>query len=258
MSPRTGRREAASPGVHEGPLRDGGPVLELAGVRVGYGSQPVLHGVDLAIARGETAVVLGLNGAGKTTLMLTIAGVLAPWAGEIRLAGEAVTGLRAADRVSRGVALVPEGRRVFPGLTVERNLELGAWARKVDRSEVDESLDEVYELFPRLAERRRQAAGTLSGGEQQMLALGRGLMSDPQVLLVDEASLGLAPVLVQEVFELVEEIADRGVTVFLVEQNVSVLRLVDRAFILQNGSLVFEGSGSELRESDDIRRAYLG
>lgn len=236
----------------------GTPILELHGLRVGYGSQPVLHGIDLAITEGERAVVLGLNGAGKTTLMLTIAGVLRPWAGEIHLAGEPVTDLSAPDRVARGVALVPEGRRVFPGLTVERNLELGAWGRKADRSEIDESLEEIYGLFPRLAERRSQAGGTLSGGEQQMLALGRGLMSRPRVLLVDEASLGLAPVLVQEVFELVEEIAERGVTVFLVEQNVSILRVVDRAFIMQNGSLVYEGAGAELRESDDIRKAYLG
>lgn len=237
---------------------DGRPILEVRDLRTGYGNLPVLHGIDLEIAEGETAAVLGLNGAGKTTLMLALAGILEPWEGEIHLQGERVTDLSAPGRVSRGVSLVPEGRRVFPGLTVERNLELGAWARHLDRTALGESLEEIYELFPRLAERRTQQAGTLSGGEQQMLALGRGLMSQPRLLLVDEASLGLAPVLVQEVFSLVREIAERGVTVFLVEQNVAVLRLVDRAFVMQNGSLVYEGAGAELRESDDIRKAYLG
>jgi branched-chain amino acid transport system ATP-binding protein len=228
----------------------------LRGVRSGYGTLPVLHGIDLDVRKGETAVILGLNGAGKSTLMHTIAGTIALWEGDIRYAQESISGLTAPQRVSRGICLVPEGRRVFADLTVQRNLELGAWARR-DGS-AGEALEEVYNLFPRLQERRTQMAGTLSGGEQQMLAIGRGLMSGPRLLCIDEASLGLAPLLVRQLFELVGRIARTGVTLLLVEQNIHALEVADRAFIMQKGSIVYEGTADELRKSDELRHAYLG
>jgi branched-chain amino acid transport system ATP-binding protein len=249
---------AGSPEEAGSSVRRSAPLLGLAGARAGYGGLPVLHGVSLSVAEGETVAVLGLNGAGKTTLLLTLAGVLPLWEGELFFEGEAIGDLSAPERVARGMALVPEGRHVFPGLTVEQNLLLGAWARPQDGQDESEALERAYGFFPSLSERSRQLGGTLSGGEQQMLAIARGLMSRPRMLLLDEASLGLAPVLVAELFSLVQRIAASGVTVLLVEQNVGVLGVVDRALIMQKGTFVYEGSGEELLRGEEIRRAYLG
>ncbi|HEX9824501.1 MAG TPA: ABC transporter ATP-binding protein [Actinomycetota bacterium] len=233
-------------------------LLELDGVRTGYGHTPVLHGVDLAIEEGETAVVLGLNGAGKTTTMLTIAGILKPWSGEIRFDGGQVGGQDTRKLVAAGIVLVPEGRHVFPGLSVANNLRLGAWTVRRDRAFYNERLKQVFEYFPILEERRNQMAGTLSGGEQQMLAIGRGLMARPRLLLIDEASLGLSPKLVQQVFQIVQRINTDGVTVLMVEQNAGSVRLAQRAFIMDKGQIIFQGSGSELLEQGELRKAYLG
>jgi len=233
-------------------------LLELDGVRTGYGHTPVLHGVDLAIEEGETAVVLGLNGAGKTTTMLTIAGILKPWSGEIRFEGAQVGGQDTRKLVAAGIVLVPEGRHVFPGLSVANNLRLGAWTVRRDRAFYNERLKQVFEYFPILEERRNQMAGTLSGGEQQMLAIGRGLMARPRLLLIDEASLGLSPKLVQQVFQIVQRINADGVTVLMVEQNAGSVRLAQRAFIMDKGQIIFQGSGSELLEQGELRKAYLG
>ena len=233
-------------------------LLELDDVYTGYGATPVLHGVSLAVDEGETAVVLGLNGAGKTTTLTTIAGLLGTWAGQIRFDGKAIHNRATADLVGMGVVLVPEGRRVFPALSVANNLRMGAWPHRRDRHAVAERLRMMYDYFPRLEERREQFAGTLSGGEQQMLAIARALMARPRLLLVDEASLGLSPVLVQQVFAVLEGLNEHGVTVLLVEQNVGALKFVDRALIMQKGRIIFEGDRQTLLDSGDIRQAYLG
>ena len=233
-------------------------LLEVSGLRVGYGSLPVLYGIDFSIEEGETAVVLGLNGAGKTTTVLTLAGVLTPWEGTIRYNGEDVTKTPVEQMVARGVTLVPEGRRVFPNLPVEDNLRVGSWVKRHDTDFVEAQLERCFNYFPRLRERREQIAGTLSGGEQQMLAISRGLMSGPKMLMIDEASLGLAPVIVRDVLNVVREINADGTTVILNEQNVGSLRLADKAFVIQKGVLVYSGSAAELRESKELRREYLG
>ena len=233
-------------------------LLEVSGLRVGYGSLPVLYGIDFSIEEGETAVVLGLNGAGKTTTVLTLAGVLTPWEGTIRYNGEDVTKTPVEQMVARGVTLVPEGRRVFPNLPVEDNLRVGSWVKRHDPDFVEAQLERCFGYFPRLRERREQIAGTLSGGEQQMLAISRGLMSGPKMLMIDEASLGLAPVIVRDVLNVVREINADGTTVILNEQNVGSLRLADKAFVIQKGVLVYSGSAAELRDSKELRREYLG
>ena len=235
-----------------------GALLDVRGLKVGYGTLPVLYGMDFSINQGETAVVLGLNGAGKTTTVLTIAGVLKPWEGSITYAGEDVTKTATEGMVARGVVLVPEGRRVFPNLPVEENLRVGAWVRRKDKEFIERQIERCYGYFPRLRERREQVAGTLSGGEQQMLAISRGLMGDPKLLMIDEASLGLAPVIVQQVLEVVREINADGVTVILNEQNVGSLRLADKAFVIQKGVLLYSGSAEELRGSKEMRREFLG
>jgi branched-chain amino acid transport system ATP-binding protein len=235
------------------------PLLEVRDLRTGYGHVPVLHGVDITVHPGETAVILGLNGAGKTTTMMTVAGLLRRWGGTMTYDGEQVSPREDSSRlVQRGLVLVPEGRRVFPGLTVHNNLRLGAWPKRKDQKAVQENEERVYEIFPRLAERREQLAGTLSGGEQQMLAIGRGLMASPRLLLIDEASLGLSPKLAHEVFETVGRINREGVTVLMVEQNAGVLRIATRAFIMQKGQIIFEGAGADVLRQDDLRTAYLG
>jgi branched-chain amino acid transport system ATP-binding protein len=231
-------------------------LLEVDGLRVGYGF-PVLMGVSFAIREGETAVMFGLNGAGKTTTVATIAGLLQPEAGTIRFDGADITKTSAAERVAMGIALVPEGRRVFPELSVWNNLRLGAWTKRRHAKELEESRELCFNYFPRLAERSEQMAGTLSGGEQQMLAIARALMSRPLLLLVDEASLGLSPALTQTVFSVVDRINDAGVTVLLVEQNVGVLPYADRALIMEKGTLVYQGSGDEIH-SGSLRETYLG
>jgi branched-chain amino acid transport system ATP-binding protein len=231
-------------------------LLEVEGLRVGYGF-PVLMGISFAVEEGETAVLFGLNGAGKTTTVVTIAGLLKPDAGVIRFEGEDITGRPPTQLVNRGIALVPEGRRVFPALSVANNLRLGAWTKRRDRDEVEQRRRLVFEYFPRLAERVDQLAGTLSGGEQQMLAIGRALMSTPRLLLIDEASLGLSPALAKTVFQVVEKINNDGVTVIIVEQNVGVLPYADRALIMEKGTLIFSGVGEEIRNAN-LRETYLG
>ena len=230
-------------------------LLEVEDLRAGYGSVPVLQGVSFAVAEGETAVMFGLNGAGKSTTVNTIAGLLRSWGGEVRFDGKPITGLPSAEIVKRGVSLAPEGRRVFPQLSVRTNLELGAWT---NRKVMKDQMARVYGYFPRLEERADQLAGTLSGGEQQMLAIGRALMSKPRLLLIDEASLGLSPKLTQTVFQVVDQINDDGTTVVIVEQNVGVLPYADQALVMQKGTITFDGRGKELQETGDLRAAYLG
>jgi branched-chain amino acid transport system ATP-binding protein len=234
------------------------PLLEVEDLRTGYGAIPVLHGVDLRVEEGATAVIMGLNGAGKTTTLLSIAGLLRPWGGRVVYDGKPVTGRDPRALVKQGLVLVPEGRHVFPSLTVEHNLRLGGWSRRRDRGRVKGNLRRAFEIFPPLAERRGQAAGTLSGGEQQMLAIARGLMASPRLLLVDEASLGLSPKLVHEVFDTVRRINEEGVTVLLVEQNAGVLRIASRAFVMEKGRILHEGTGTDILEQGELRRAYLG
>jgi branched-chain amino acid transport system ATP-binding protein len=231
-------------------------LLEVERLQVGYGF-PVLMGISFVVEQGERAVLFGLNGAGKTTTVASIAGLLRPDGGSIRFDGEDITSKSAAERVAMGIALVPEGRRVFPALSVANNLRLGAWTRRKRTQEVDEARDLVFDYFPRLAERAAQLAGTLSGGEQQMLAIGRGLMSRPRLLLVDEASLGLSPALTKTVFSVMDRINADGVTVVLVEQNIGVLPHADRALIMEKGTLVYQGSGDEIH-SASLRETYLG
>jgi branched-chain amino acid transport system ATP-binding protein len=235
-----------------------GAFFSATGLKVGYGSLPVLYGIDIEVEEGETAVVLGLNGAGKTTTVLTLAGMMRPWEGRIMFDGEDVTKTPVEGMVKRGAVLVPEGRRVFPNLPVEENLRVGSWVKRHDREFVETQMQRCYRYFPRLEERRGQIAGTLSGGEQQMLAIARGLMAGPRLLMIDEASLGLAPVIVQQVLEVVREINADGVTVILNEQNVGSLKLADKAYIIQKGVLVYSGSAVELRESKEMRREFLG
>ena len=231
-------------------------LLEVQELRVGYGF-PVLMGIDFQVEEGETCVLFGLNGAGKTTTVATIAGLLKPDSGSIRFNGEEIGGRGPTKLVSKGIALVPEGRRVFPALSVSNNLRLGAWTRRHDRAVIDERRALVLDYFPRLAERQEQAAGTLSGGEQQMLAIGRAIMSKPKLLLIDEASLGLSPALAKVVFEVVKRINDDGVTVIIVEQNVGVLPYADRALIMEKGTLIFSGVGDEIQGAN-LRETYLG
>jgi branched-chain amino acid transport system ATP-binding protein len=230
-------------------------LLEVEDLRAGYGSVPVLQGVSFAVAEGETAVMFGLNGAGKSTTVNAVAGLLKPWGGTVRFDGEVISGKPATDIVKRGVALSPEGRRVFPALSVRTNLELGAWT---NRKVMKQQMERVFGYFPRLEERADQLAGTLSGGEQQMLAIGRALMSKPRLLLIDEASLGLSPKLTQTVFQVVDQINDDGTTVVIVEQNVGVLPYADQALVMQKGTITFDGRGKELEETGDLRSAYLG
>jgi branched-chain amino acid transport system ATP-binding protein len=233
-------------------------LLEVDDIFTGYETTPVLHGVSFSVDEGETAAILGLNGAGKTTTMMTIAGLLGTWAGQIRFEGKAVHRRDPSQLVKQGIVLVPEGRHVFPALSVGNNLRMGAWTQSKDTKFVKERLRLVFDYFPVLEERRGQLAGTLSGGEQQMLAIARGLMARPRLLLIDEASLGLSPKLIQQVLAVVKKINEDGVTVLLVEQNVGALKVVDRAFIMQKGQIIYEGDRKDLLESGDIRKAYLG
>ena len=234
------------------------PLLEVEDLKTGYGSLPVLGGISFSIEEGETAVLLGLNGAGKTTTVLTLAGMLKPWSGRITFQGKDVTGVDPRKLVAEGIVLVPEGRHVFPQLTVAQNLRLGAWPYKKDRKNTRKVVEQAVEYFPRLSERWSQLAGTLSGGEQQMLAIARGLMARPKLLLIDEASLGLSPKLTQTVFDVVQQINQDGTTVLIVEQNAGVLRIASRAFVMEKGTLVYRGSGEGILDHSEIRQAYLG
>jgi branched-chain amino acid transport system ATP-binding protein len=231
-------------------------LLEVNDLRVGYGF-PVLMGISFAVEEGETAVLFGLNGAGKTTTVATIAGLLKPDSGSIVFDGRPVGGRAPADLVALGISLAPEGRRVFPGLTVSNNLRLGGWVKRSDAAALEEQRQLVFDYFPRLRERAYQPAGTLSGGEQQMLAIGRALMSKPRLLLIDEASLGLSPALAKTVFQVVSRINDSGTTVVIVEQNIGVLPYADRALIMEKGTLIYQGVGDEI-QSANLRETYLG
>jgi branched-chain amino acid transport system ATP-binding protein len=233
-------------------------MLEIDNLHVRYGSITALRGVSLRVDEGEIVALIGVNGAGKSTMMMTIAGVLKPSEGDIKFKGESLIRLTPEEIVRRGIALVPEERRIFPRLTVEENLRLGA-AIHNDRAQIQADLEEMYELFPVLGERANQFGGTLSGGEQQQLAIARGMMSRPALLLLDEPSLGLAPLLVDEIFRLVSTLHEKGVTILLVEQNVErTLQIADRAYLLETGLMKFEGPASELSEQVDIARSYLG
>ena len=233
-------------------------LLELQDVEVAYGDLPALRGVSLGVEEGETLSVVGANGAGKTTMLRAISGLLRPRAGRILLDGARLDRMPSHVIVARGVVQVPEGRKIFPGLTVKENLELGSYVATA-RAHRRESLQRVLGLFPRLAERQRQAAGTMSGGEQQMLAIGRALMARPRILMLDEPSLGLAPIIVQEIFRIIAEINRLGTTVLLVEQNTrQALGLSGRGYVLENGRIALEGTGAELLGNEHVRRAYLG
>jgi branched-chain amino acid transport system ATP-binding protein len=233
-------------------------LLEVRNLRTGYGQVPVLHGVDLRVDEGETAVLLGLNGAGKTTTLLTIAGLLRRWSGDIIYDGKPIGTEDARTLVAGGLILIPEGRRIFPALSVQNNLRLGAWSRRRDGRLFRKNLERVFGIFPVLKERRGQLGGTLSGGEQQMLALGRGLMASPRLLLIDEASLGLSPKLAGQVFDTVRRINEEGVTVLMVEQNAGVLGMASRAYIMEKGRIPYEGTGAGILEQGELRKAYLG
>ncbi|MCC7273394.1 MAG: ABC transporter ATP-binding protein [Alphaproteobacteria bacterium] len=233
-------------------------MLEIAGLEAGYGGFRALHGVALTVRAGEAVAVVGPNGAGKTTLMRVISGLLAPVAGRLAFEGADLAAVPPHRIVERGIAHVPENRRLFPRLSVEENLRMGAFA-PASRPHFTERLEWVYSLFPRMRERRAQLAGTMSGGEQQMCAIGRALMSKPKLLLMDEPSAGLAPVIVDQVFDLVRRIRQEGFTVLIVEQNVrQVLELVDRAYVLEVGTIRRSGSAAALQADPAIREAYLG
>ncbi|MDM0049385.1 ABC transporter ATP-binding protein [Variovorax sp. J22R115] len=232
-------------------------LLDIRALRGGYGRVEVLRGVDLQVNAGEMVALLGSNGAGKSTLNKMVCGLCPSWSGTVRFDGHDLSGAHYRDVVKAGLIQVPEGRKVFPNLSVLENLELGSFTRARERRAAN--LDKVFGIFPRLKERFRQHAGTMSGGEQQMLAIGRGLMAEPALLILDEPSLGLSPLLVEEMFTLIRQLRDGGLAVLLVEQNVGQsLEIADRAYVLENGSVRFSGLPQDLLGSDELRRAYLG
>ncbi|MBT2736106.1 ABC transporter ATP-binding protein [Bacillus sp. ISL-7] len=233
-------------------------MLKVNDINVYYGNIHALKGVSLEINQGEIVTLIGANGAGKSTLLQTISGLLKPKNGEVMFEGEHVEGKVPQLIVKRGISQVPEGRRVFSNMSVEENLELGAYLRK-DKKGIQEDFEKIYQLFPRLLERRKQLSGTLSGGEQQMVAMGRALMARPRLLLLDEPSMGLAPILVKTIFKIIEEINKTGTTILLVEQNANMaLSIADRAYVIETGKIVASGTAEELNQSDQIRNAYLG
>jgi len=233
-------------------------MLEVRNLNVHYGVIHALKNITLKVEEGEIVTLIGANGAGKTTTLRAISGLIKATDGEILLEGKAITNIPAPRRVELGISQVPEGRRIFPEMSVLENLEMGAFLRK-DKQAIKQDMGHVYELFPILGDRRKQMAGTLSGGEQQMLAMGRALMSKPRILLMDEPSMGLAPLLVREIFEIIKSINSEGTTVLLVEQNASMaLSIAHRAYVLETGSIVITGTGEELAKSDSIKKAYLG
>ena len=263
---RTGRRrplqarpdDAVAGRASEGNGPRGEPLLRVTGLRSGYGNLPVLHGVDFEVGQGETVVLLGLNGAGKTTTGLNLTGVLRPWSGRIEFGGEDATNCNTRRSVEEGIVMIPEGRRIFPELSVEQNLLVGSWPQRGRHGWFDEQRERVFEFFPRLRERRNQLGGTLSGGEQQMLAIGRGLMARPRLLIVDEASLGLAPVIVKNVFHIVEQISRDGTTVILIEQNVGALAVADVGLVMEQGTIIKEIRGEALQNPGEVRKIFLG
>ncbi len=234
------------------------PLLELRRVTTHYGPIRVLHDVDMVVYPGEMVCLLGGNASGKSTTLKTILGLVPVSEGEMTFRGERADTLTTAQRIERGMAVVPENRRIFPRMTVRENLEMGAYLRN-DRKAIAEDLDDVFELFPRLAERLDQQGGTMSGGEQQMLAMGRALMSRPKLILMDEPSMGLAPLFVARIFEIIKQVNERGISVFVVEQNANVaLSIADRGYVLQTGEVVLSGPARELLTNEAMKRAYLG
>ncbi|MDD2402410.1 MAG: ABC transporter ATP-binding protein [Clostridia bacterium] len=233
-------------------------MLEIKNLNVHYGVIQALKNISLTVNNGEIVTLIGANGAGKTTTLRTISGLNKPTSGEILLEGKEITSLSAPQRVKLGISQVPEGRRIFPDMSVLENLELGAFLRN-DKNNIKKDMENIYQRFPILSDRKRQTAGTLSGGEQQMLAMGRALMSRPRILLLDEPSMGLAPLLVREIFEIIKDINSTGTTILLVEQNASMaLAIAHRAYVIETGTIVMSGTGEELAKSDEIQKAYLG
>lgn len=238
-------------------------MLRLTNIHTFYGPIEALKGIDLEVQKGEIVSLIGSNGAGKTTTLMTISGVLNPKVGDIFLNDLRINGLKPHQIVSLGISHVPEGRRIFPWLTVKENLEMGAYSKSsgfmFGGVSFQRQLNKVYEIFPVLREREKQPAGTLSGGEQQMLAIGRALMSEPQLLLLDEPSLGLSPIMVSKIFKIIKEINEDGVTILLVEQNAqAALRLSKRAYVIESGRITIKGQGEELLNNEEVRKAYLG
>jgi len=232
-------------------------MLEIQGLHAGYGEIEVLRGIDVHVDAGEIVAVLGSNGVGKTTLNNNISGIYRPFSGTIMFQDERIDGRRSESIVAAGLVHVPEGRRIFPNLSVRENLEVGAHRRA--RARLGQNIERVTAIFPRLAERFGQFAGTLSGGEQQMLAIGRALMAEPELLILDEPSLGLSPILVEEMFSLIRDLHERGLAILLVEQNVvQSLAIADRAYVIENGSIALAGAAHELMENPDLKTAYLG
>jgi branched-chain amino acid transport system ATP-binding protein len=233
-------------------------LLEVKGLQVAYGGINAVKGIDLEVAAGELVTLIGANGAGKTTTLKALAGLLKPAAGRVRYDGQDITGTPSCELVRRGLALVPEGRGVFARLTVEENLAMGAYIRD-DKAAIAADVEHAYATFPRLAERRKQLAGTLSGGEQQMLAIARALMCKPRLLLLDEPSMGLAPIVVQKIFETIRAVASTGVTLLLIEQNARLaLQTCDRGYVMESGLITLSGDAKALLDNPDVRRAYLG
>ena len=238
----------------------GTPLLELKDVRVHYGVIEAVKGINLTVNEGEIVTLVGGNGAGKTTTLRAISSVHAPSSGQIIFRGEDITGLPSHDVVSRGLIQVPEGRHIFPSMSVYENLEMGAFQRaKATKAELQEDVDKIFELFPRLQERRTQKGGTLSGGEQQMLAIGRALMARPGVLMLDEPSMGLAPQVVERVFDVIAQVNSEGIPVLLIEQNASMaLQAANRGYVIETGEIVLEDDAKKLLGNDQVRKAYLG
>jgi len=235
------------------------PLLEFQDIHTYYGSVHALKGISLEVEEGEIVTLLGANGAGKTTTLNTISGLLPPREGQIVFEGQVINGVPAHEIVRLGICQAPEGRKVFSTLTVQENLNMGAYSLGNDRNAIEENRRRVFELFPRLEERKNQVAGTLSGGEQQMLSIGRALMARPKLLMLDEPSLGLAPMLVRAIFETIKEINEGGVTILLVEQNArAALRLADKGYVLETGRIVLSGTAEELMRDERVRKAYLG
>ena len=233
-------------------------LLELKNVEAAYGNIKALKGINLSVPEGKIVTLIGANGAGKSTTMKTIMGIMKPIAGDVLFKGESIAGMKTHNIVRKGVVLVPEGRQILQNMTVRENLEMGAYQRN-DAEGIKEDLSKVFERFPRLFERQGQFAGTLSGGEQQMLAVGRGLMSRPKVLMMDEPSLGLAPLVVQGIFDIIREINRQGVTILLIEQNANMaLKIADLAYVLETGTITMSGTGAELLADEKVKEAYLG
>ena len=233
-------------------------ILKIEDLQVRYGGIEAVKGISFDVQQGQIVTLIGSNGAGKSSTLRTISGLVKPSGGKITFQGEDITGKDPTQIVTQGVTLVPEGRRIFPDMTVLENLKIGAYLRK-DKEEIEKDIEWVYELFPRLKERNWQLAGTLSGGEQQMLAVGRGLMSRPKVLMMDEPSLGLAPLVVQGIFDIIREINRQGVTILLIEQNANMaLKIADLAYVLETGTITMSGTGAELLADEKVKEAYLG